>query len=212
MRSFSLYQRQKFGNQYESPWLPFLVLSVTDFFSLLRQKIVVVTDATVPKAHTHTSSILLSPSIIMESAKKAYIYTRAASCRGHSLDAQKKTLRSYAKKHGYQVECMFSDTGSSVRNRKGFTALLAALKSGAVHTILVTDLSRLSRNLTDIKVITDLMKGNRLQSVTTPDGPADSLSLQIHGCLCEHETKLRGHRIAEGRKRSRRKKSASTGK
>lgn len=79
---------------------------------------------------------------------------------GHSLEAQKKAIRDWAKSHGHEMPVIYSDAGVSgkkIRNRPGLKdALDHACKSKGVF--VVYSLSRATRSLSDSLNIIDRLE------------------------------------------------------
>lgn len=65
-----------------------------------------------------------------------------------SIGNQRLLLQQYADKHGLSVRYEYTDDGISgtTQNRRGLKRLFQAIEAGFVQTVLIKDLSRLSRN------------------------------------------------------------------
>ena len=65
-----------------------------------------------------------------------------------SIANQRRLLHQYAIAHHISILAEYSDDGitGTTQNRKGLQKLFSAIEEGSVHTVLVKDLSRLSRN------------------------------------------------------------------
>lgn len=88
-----------------------------------------------------------------EQVKRAAMYLRLSREDSNygvseSIQSQKMLLKAYAVKHHYQIIAIYADDGISGTSddRPGFRAMLDAVEKGMIHTILVKDLSRLSRD------------------------------------------------------------------
>ena len=91
----------------------------------------------------------------MPNLHEAAIYLRlsredhlGADDESESILNQRLMLEQYAAAHGIEIVAEFSDDGvSGIRQqRTGLTALKSAIADGWIHTVLVKDLSRLSRD------------------------------------------------------------------
>jgi DNA invertase Pin-like site-specific DNA recombinase len=110
----------------------------------------------------HKSIIQISPYFIHnekpitreDSMQQAVIYLRLSRDDGvqfaesESISSQRMLLRQFAAAHDLQITAEYVDDGiSGMRwERPAFQALLTAIENGFVHTVLVKDLSRLSRD------------------------------------------------------------------
>ncbi len=92
----------------------------------------------------------------MVSRPKAVGYVRVSTERqaekGTSLADQERSLRSWARTHGYRLVAVHRDEGVSgtcdAVDRRGLTAALEALRSGEAGALVVLTLDRLARSLT----------------------------------------------------------------
>ncbi|MCR4759508.1 MAG: recombinase family protein [Oscillospiraceae bacterium] len=90
----------------------------------------------------------------MNYANPAAVYLRLSKddgkCRSESesISSQRMFLQQYAAENGIEICAEYADDGISgtVRNRSGLQALLRAIEEDKIHTVLVKDLSRLSRD------------------------------------------------------------------
>ena len=108
-----------------------------------------------PKKHINPFFMHYERPIAQEgSMQQAVIYLRLSRDDGaqftesESISSQRMLLRQYAAAHNLRITCEYVDDGiSGMRwDRPGFQALLTAIENGFVRTVLVKDLSRLSRD------------------------------------------------------------------
>ena len=90
----------------------------------------------------------------LDCANPAAMYLRLSKddgkthCESESIASQRMFLQQYAAANGIKICAEYTDDGVSgtVRNRSGLQALLRAIEEGEIRTVLVKDLSRLSRD------------------------------------------------------------------
>jgi site-specific DNA recombinase len=74
---------------------------------------------------------------------------------GLSLDAQTEKVRAMAVVHGTALADVIVDAGESAKslNRPGLAWLLAQVDAGAVHTVIIAKLDRLTRSVADLAAL-----------------------------------------------------------
>ena len=122
-----------------------------------------------------------------ETAKKVVAYTRVSTLGqaedGESLERQAARIRAYCEAKGLSEPELIADEGLSgfKSNREGFQRLVALCESKQVKTVIVYDLSRLSRSVRDtLEFIEDTINKNGIEFVSllndidtsTPTGKA----------------------------------------
>ena len=122
-----------------------------------------------------------------ETAKKVVAYTRVSTLGqaedGESLERQASRIRAYCEAKGLSEPEIISDEGLSgfKSSREGFQKLVALCESKQVRTVIVYDLSRLSRSVRDtLEFIEDTINKNGIEFVSllndidtsTPTGKA----------------------------------------
>jgi site-specific DNA recombinase len=122
-----------------------------------------------------------------EPAKKVIAYTRVSTLGqaedGESLERQAARIRAYCEAKGLDQPEMITDEGLSgfKSNRVGFQRLVTLCESRQVKTVIVYDLSRLSRSVRDtLEFIEDTINKNGIEFVSllndidtsTPTGKA----------------------------------------
>lgn len=88
----------------------------------------------------------------METTKKAFGYLRVSGksqVEGDGFPRQKAAIQKWAKANGYRIAQWFTEEGVSgtLESREALDAMLVALMSNGVDTVIVESLSRLSRDL-----------------------------------------------------------------
>jgi site-specific DNA recombinase len=122
-----------------------------------------------------------------EPATKVIAYTRVSTLGqaedGESLERQAARIRAYCEAKGLEQPEIISDEGLSgfKTNREGFQRLVSLCESKQVKTVIVYDLSRLSRSVRDtLEFIEDTINKNGIEFVSllndidtsTPTGKA----------------------------------------
>lgn len=139
---------------------------------------------------------------------KSYVmYCRASGSpsQQYGLSAQQEQLEQYAKKNGLNVTQRYCDISSSKGRRPAFGKMLQSLMKQKDVGILVTDASRLARDIPTIVALDNLMEGGCIRCITTPqetysNTESDRLLLSVVALLGEHETAQRGKSIRRGMK------------
>lgn len=123
----------------------------------------------------------------LEPAKRVIAYTRVSTLGqvedGESLERQASRIRAYCEAKGLPEPEMITDEGLSgfKSNRDGFQQLVSLCNSRQVKTVIVYDLSRLSRSVRDtLEFIEDTINKNGIEFVSllndidtsTPTGKA----------------------------------------
>ena len=73
------------------------------------------------------------------------IYLRTATS-GEGLAGQLNSCLTYATEHGFTVEAVYHDTGSSSKPREGYYALLEDLANDEISAVIVYSLDRIARS------------------------------------------------------------------
>ena len=132
------------------------------------------------------------------------VSTQEQAQNGHSLDAQRTRLTSYAAGTGRQLARVYVDDGYSAGTlkRAGIQELLSDIKAGQVATLLVTKLDRLSRSLLDLLEVVRLCERYKVALVSASEAidtstPAGRMMLQLLGVFAEFERARIGERISD---------------
>jgi DNA invertase Pin-like site-specific DNA recombinase len=152
---------------------------------------------------------------------KAFSYVRVSGkgqLDGDGFPRQRAAIKAYAEAHDYRIVREFAEKAVSgateTMDRPAWSAMLTALHSNGVRTIIIERLDRLARDLmVQEAAIADLVKsGFTLVSVAEPDlmasDPTRILMRQLMGAVAQYDksqivAKLRGARM---------RKRAQTGK
>jgi site-specific DNA recombinase len=159
-----------------------------------------------------------------ETARRVVAYTRVSSVEqvqdGESLERQASRIRAYCEAKELPEPEIISDEGISgfKSNREGFQKLLALCESREVGTVIVYDLSRLSRSVRDtLSFIEDTIQKNDIEFVsltgdidtTTPTGKAFLGITAIFNQLYRDEISFKT-KEALSHKRAKREKTGGT--
>lgn len=96
------------------------------------------------------------------------VSTEEQALSGVSLEDQERKIRMYADLHDMTIGEIFTDAGASGKdlNRDGVRALLKAIRSKSVDTLIITKLDRLTRNMRDLLDLLDLVDKNDIALVS----------------------------------------------
>ncbi len=135
--------------------------------------------------------------------KKAYGYLRVsgkAQVQGDGFPRQLEAIKGYAAEHGIRVVKVFREEGVSgtkdLEDRPALSAMLEALLSNGVKTVLIEKLDRLARDLMIQEgIIANLQRREfELVSVLEPDllqdDPSRKAFRQIMGVFAEYEKSM----------------------
>lgn len=137
---------------------------------------------------------------------KTYCYLRVSSpkrMKRQSTDSQRLSLDAYCRQKRIKP-LWYEDyaSGRSTKGRKGLASLLEALKPS--DTVLVSDLSRFSRNLRDtLSLVAELTrKGVTLTclnpAITFDQTAMSQFTLQLFAAISQLESAWKGERIRNG--------------
>lgn len=80
--------------------------------------------------------------------QRAWIYCRVAHPDAHALAVQQASLEAYAEVNGFEIVGTTAEQASGLDiSRRGLAEVSNAVDAGEVDLLLVTDLSRLGRNV-----------------------------------------------------------------
>lgn len=151
----------------------------------------------------------------------AFAYLRVSGrgqLSGDGFPRQNQAIKQYAKSNGIHVVQTFEERGVSgtkeLDHRPALSALIEALHSDGVKTVIVERVDRLARDLmVQESIIADLMRnGYEVVSVAEPDlcsdDPSRVLMRQVLGAFSQYEksmivSKLRGARQRKKAKNGR---------
>lgn len=155
---------------------------------------------------------------------KAYGYTRVSSKNqidGDGFDRQEDAIREYASKHDIEIETIYQEDVSGVKNeddRPAFQDMITAIMGNGVRTIIIERLDRLAREyrVQESLIIYLASKGITLINATTEEDVTDAVCsdpmkkalIQMQGIFAELEKNLLVKKLRVARER----KKAKTGK
>lgn len=107
--------------------------------------------------------------------KRAAIYARFSSDlqRDRSIEDQAAVCRDYAARQGIEIVAVFSDramTGSTMHQRAGIKALLAAARTNAFDMVIAESMSRIGRDQEDRAAVRKRLTFCSVQLMTPADG------------------------------------------
>ena len=129
-----------------------------------------------------------------------------------SVEHQKQSVTEWIKSKGYDYPVIeFSDEGISgaVMNRKGFTDLVQAIKTGEVKKVIMFELSRAGRDIVALLNFLNLCQemGCEVEvvgeGVQAFDSPTDRFMMAVQAFLAEAERAKISERVKSGIKKAR---------
>jgi len=105
------------------------------------------------------------------------IYCRSALKDDMAIGRQAIIMRDYAKKHGYTDLKLYVDNGVSGigLNRPALNRLEKHISKGLIKTVMVTELSRVSRNYLEIPEWIDRLRCRGISFIAVKDGITDEI-------------------------------------
>ena len=102
---------------------------------------------------------------------KAAIYIRVARTDDIAIEQQKKQLRIFAQKQGYNDIAIYSDNGYNGLNlnRPAFIQMESDIQAGLINTVVIRDTSRISRNYLHIGKWLDDMRSRNIRVISAND-------------------------------------------
>lgn len=101
------------------------------------------------------------------------VSTAEQSMKGHSLQAQKEYLESYAASHNMRVVGIYADEGQTARKelkkRKAIHALLRDVEADKIDVILFWRMDRWFRNVADFYKVQDILDAHEVRWVSTSE-------------------------------------------
>lgn len=111
--------------------------------------------------------------------KRTWIYCRVAYPDAHALAAQQTYLEAYAKEHGFEVVGTTIEQASGLDfSRRGLGEVSAAVAAGKVDILLVSNLSRLGRDLKKVDIYLRWLE-DQFVEVVCADGTTPQTSTEI---------------------------------
>ena len=92
--------------------------------------------------------------------RKAAFYLRTAT-RGKSMENQRLEMEKFCARQDWEIEAVYEDDGYSgiTMDRPGLRGMLHDASRGQFSVIVVWDVSRLTRSITDLLAILDDLRG-----------------------------------------------------
>ncbi len=151
----------------------------------------------------------------MTTQKRAVCYLRVSTKEQETLN-QRRLLEEVANQRGWEIISIYEDDGISgdgKKSRKQFNKLLADATQGKFDVVMAWDVSRVSRNLSQLITFLNTMSDTNvsvylhLQQVDT-SVPAGRMLVEICGSMASFELALQKERIRAGlaRRKSQGKK------
>lgn len=111
--------------------------------------------------------------------KRTWIYCRVAYPDAHALAAQQTYLEAYAKEHGFEVVGTTIEQASGLDFfRRGLGEVSAAVAAGKVDILLVSNLSRLGRDLKKADIYLRWLE-DQFVDVVCADGTVPQTQMEI---------------------------------
>ena len=151
----------------------------------------------------------------MNTTKRAVCYLRVSTKEQETLN-QRRLLEEVANQRGWEIISFYEDDGISgdgKKSRRAFNQLLKDATQGKFDVVMAYDVSRVSRNLSQLITFLNTMSDTNvaaylhLQQVST-DTPAGRMLVEVCGAMASFELALQKERIRAGlaRRKSQGKK------
>src|ERR1041384_1808740 len=98
---------------------------------------------------------------------------------GVSLEAQSEKVRAMAVVQGAELVDLIVDAGESAKslNRPGMARLLSLVDAGAVHTVIIAKLDRLTRSVKDLAELLERFNGRGVSLVSVAESLVDAVAV-----------------------------------
>ena len=111
--------------------------------------------------------------------KRAWIYCRVAYPDAFALAAQQASLEAYAEKQGFEIAGITVEQASGLDfSRRGLAEVSSAVAAGEIDCLLVANLSRLGRDVTDVDAYLRWLE-DQFVEVVCADGTIPQTSTEI---------------------------------
>ena len=111
--------------------------------------------------------------------QRAWIYCRVAHPDAHALAVQQASLEAYAEVNGFEIVGTTAEQASGLDiSRRGLAEVSNAVDAGEVDLLLVTDLSRLGRNVVKAHAYLRWLE-DRFVEVVCADGTVPQTASEI---------------------------------
>ena len=127
----------------------------------------------------------------LSKSKRVALYCRVAREDDAAIERQEAILRDYAKEHGYTDLTLYVDNGVSGIgfDRPALNRLEQDISEGLIQAVMVTELSRVSRNALEIPGWIDRLRCRGISFIVVKDGiTGESFDNQaeLFQRFCEH--------------------------
>lgn len=138
---------------------------------------------------------------------------------GASLDAQEARIRAYGTASGHEIEAVIVDAGESAKtlSRPGMAQVIEGVKAGAITTVVVLKLDRLTRSIADLCSLLELFDRHSTALISLSESldtstAAGRLMVNVLGSVSQFEREAIAERtkVALDYKRARREAYAPT--
>jgi DNA invertase Pin-like site-specific DNA recombinase len=156
---------------------------------------------------------------------KAFAYLRVSGqgqIDGDGFPRQEKTIRDYAKAHGFEIVEVFKEEGVSgtLIDRPTLAELMVSLEQNGhgVDTVIIERVDRLARDLMVQETILDDFKQNGINVISATDGdlleddPTRKLVRQVLGAIAEYDKTMTVLKLRAARERKRRAQGKCEGR
>jgi DNA invertase Pin-like site-specific DNA recombinase len=116
----------------------------------------------------------------MQNKLRVAVYIRVAREDDMAITNQEEILRRFAEKQGYTNLSVYTDNGvvGFGLNRPAFNRMNEDITNGLVDTVIVKDVSRISRNYLELPVWVNNIRGKGVSFISVQDGlNGDSLNI-----------------------------------
>ena len=111
--------------------------------------------------------------------KRAWIYCRVAYPDAFARAAQQASLEAYAEKQGFEIAGITVEQASGLDfSRRGLAEVSSAVAAGEIDFLLVANLSRLGRDVTDVDAYLRWLE-DQFVEVVCADGTIPQTSTEI---------------------------------
>jgi len=131
-----------------------------------------------------------------------YIRT-STTLQENSVETQKETLQNYCRLYKMNLDKVYTDFGVSGKtfDRDEFNQLIHQVKQGGIRQIMVSELSRLGRNMLELIKTIEILKEHNTNLVVIKEGidlskKSSELFINLLGVLSNYELSLLKDRIS----------------
>ena len=141
----------------------------------------------------------------MTNPKRAVCYVRVSTKDQETLN-QKQILEEVASQRGWEITSIYEDDGISgdgKKRRQAFNQLLKDATQGKFDVVMAWDVSRVSRNLSQLITFLNTMSDTNVavylhQQQVSTDTPAGRMLVEVCGAMASFELALQKERIRAG--------------